>query len=146
MPGDHVGPSIHAEDSQWTPSPAASGCSRRAALVAVLLIAVLVAVVVVARAAWFGPAEGVADRIRAANSPIVEEVVLQGPNLFYGGESKVFVYLVPAATQEQALSLWCDVVLPAGAAQAYVRLVKNQMSPTPVFVSKQAPVCPAGAP
>jgi hypothetical protein len=60
---------------------------------------------------------GIADRILAANSPIVEDVVVEPPNVVYGGEEKIFVYLVPEATQEQALSLWCDVVLPAGAAQ-----------------------------
>jgi hypothetical protein len=64
-----------------------------------------------------GPGAGIADRIRAADSPIVREVKYGSPGLEGGGE-RVFVYLIDEATDAQALDLWCQVVIPAGAGAA----------------------------
>jgi hypothetical protein len=74
-----------------------------------------------------GPGTGIADRIRAANSPIVREVLYGSPGLEGGGE-RIFVYLIDEATDAQALDLWCQVVIPAGAEQLgpdNVRLYKG---------------------
>jgi hypothetical protein len=63
-----------------------------------------------------GPAQGIADRIRAANSPIVREVQISPANPFGGKPDEVKVYIYAEATEADALALWCDVMLPAGAA------------------------------
>jgi hypothetical protein len=62
-----------------------------------------------------GPGQSIADRIRAANSPIVREVVLSPANFWEGSGDAVYVYLKEEATEAEALDLWCRVVLPAGA-------------------------------
>lgn len=58
------------------------------------------------------------DRIRAANSPIVREVELSPANGWEGGKyDAIDVYVNDEATDAQALDLWCNVVIPAGADQ-----------------------------
>jgi hypothetical protein len=64
-----------------------------------------------------GPGAGIADRIRAANSPIVREVSFSPANPLEGSGEAIQIYLIDAASDAQALGLWCRVVLPAGAAQ-----------------------------
>lgn len=64
-----------------------------------------------------GPGQGIADRIRAANSPIVREVFLSPANLLEGSGDAVTVYLIDEASDAQAVDLWCNVVVPAGAEQ-----------------------------
>jgi len=59
-----------------------------------------------------GAGQGIADRIRAANSPIVKEVDLSPANFWQGSGDAVYVYLTDAATNEEALDLWCTVVYP----------------------------------
>jgi hypothetical protein len=63
-----------------------------------------------------GPALGIADRIRAANSPIVREVHISPANPFGGKPDEVKVYVVDDATEADALALWCEIIVPAGAA------------------------------
>lgn len=60
-------------------------------------------------AACAGPGTGIAERIRAANSPIVREVVFSPANFWEGGGEEI--------TDAQALDLWCTVVVPPGAEQ-----------------------------
>ena len=55
---------------------------------------------------------GIADRIRAAKSPIVREVDLSPANFWQGSGDAVHVYLTDAATDQEALDLWCTVVYP----------------------------------
>ncbi len=80
---------------------------RMAALCAVALLAVGCA----------GPGAGIADKIRAANSPIVREVRFVPANPLEGSEEYIVVYVIDEATDAQALDLWCTVVIPAGAEQ-----------------------------
>jgi hypothetical protein len=71
------------------------------------------------------PGQGIADRIRAANSAIVREVELSPANGWQGGvDDAVYVFLTDEATDAQALDLWCDVVIPAGANRLPVGQVK----------------------
>lgn len=76
-----------------------------------------------------GPGQGIVDRIEAANSPIVREVVLSPANGWQGGtDDAVYVYLKDEATDAQALDLWCNVIVPAGADQlpaGYVEVLKG---------------------
>ncbi len=61
-----------------------------------------------------GHGNEIADQIRAAHSPIVEEVVLSPINPFEGKDyDDVTVYLVAGTTDAQVQALWCDVVVPA---------------------------------
>ena len=74
-----------------------------------------------------GPGAGIADRIRTAGSPIVREVQYGSPGL-EGGSERITVILIDEATDAQALDLWCQVVIPAGAEQLppnSVRLYKG---------------------
>jgi hypothetical protein len=64
-----------------------------------------------------GPGAGIADRIRAADSPIVREVFYSPSNWLVGGEERIDVYLINEATDAQAVDLWCTVVIPAGVDQ-----------------------------
>jgi hypothetical protein len=57
----------------------------------------------------------IADRIQATNSPIVREVELSPANFWQGSGDAVYVFLTDAATDEEALDLWCTVVYPPGA-------------------------------
>lgn len=56
--------------------------------------------------------EQLAADIRAANSPIVRDVVYRSATMIDPPE--VDVWLRPGATEEQAVSLWCEVIAPAG--------------------------------
>ena len=99
-------------------------------------------------AGCLGPGEGIADRIRAANSPIVREVIVTPSNLFGAKGDEIHIYVVPEATKAEALSLWCDVVLPAGAAQLPPKAVRvywgERLTPTDALDN---PVCPeSGSP
>jgi hypothetical protein len=96
------------------------------ALAAITILAFLVA-------GCAGPGQGIADRIRAANSPIVREVYLSAANFWEGSGDAVKVYLVDEASDAEALELWCTVVLPAGAEElppGGVQLFKG-FEPTP---------------
>jgi hypothetical protein len=62
-----------------------------------------------------GPARGIADRIRAANSPIVREVYVSPANPFGGKGDEIQVFVADNTREAQKLSLWCEVMLPAGA-------------------------------
>jgi hypothetical protein len=63
-----------------------------------------------------GPGRGIADRIRAANSPIVREVYLSPANAFGGKGDEIQIFVPDNTTEAEKLSLWCEVMLPAGAA------------------------------
>jgi hypothetical protein len=97
-----------------------------AVLIALGVLGVVVTVVVVLFIALFvwsattvpHPGAPVAERIRAANSPIVLEVRYY-PGIF-GSESTLdtlVVMLTDDATDAQALDFWCTVVVPAGGDQ-----------------------------
>jgi hypothetical protein len=99
------------------------------------------------------PGAGIADRIRAANSPLVREVVFEPVGFGEGGGETITILLVDAATDAQALDLWCRVVLPAGAAQlpsGNVSVYKGgELSPdgsrSGVYGGLTNPVCPEGS-
>lgn len=82
-----------------------------------------------------GPGQGIADRIRAANSPLVREVFLSPANPWEGSGDAVYVYLKDEATDAQALDLWCNVVIPAGA---------DELPPGRVQVLKGFELLPGG--
>jgi hypothetical protein len=103
-------------------------------------------------AACSGPGAGIAERIRAANSPIVREVSFSPAAFPDSSADMIVVYLVDDATDAEALDLWCGVVMPAGADQlpaGNVRLLKGgergtgggRLGGTRVLAD---PVCPAG--
>jgi hypothetical protein len=83
---------------------------RPADQVAACLLLILGTVV----AAGCAPAAGevIAARIHAAQSPIVREVDYQPANMLDPAE--VDVWLRPEATEAQANTLWCDVIVLAG--------------------------------
>jgi hypothetical protein len=60
------------------------------------------------------PGAGVAERIRAANSPVVREVDYGAPNAIVGVEELLYIYVVDGTTEAQALDMWCNVAVPAG--------------------------------
>jgi hypothetical protein len=79
--------------------------------------ATTVALCILASGCLPGPGQGIVDRINAANSPIVNEVILLPANPFEGQGDEVQVFILKDATDADALALWCDVIVPAGAAQ-----------------------------
>ena len=83
-----------------------------------LLATLAVALVVAGCTSGPGPGEAIAERIRAANSPIVREVEVSPANPWQGeGDDSIYVYLVEPATEAQALEFWCEVMIPAGVDQ-----------------------------
>jgi hypothetical protein len=102
--------------------------SRAARVVVVLLVAIgalgaaatgvvilLVALFVFTAMSTPHPGAPVAERIRAADSPIVLEVRYQ-PAVFGASivQDSLVVMLTDDATEAQALDLWCTVIVPAG--------------------------------
>jgi hypothetical protein len=71
-----------------------------------------------------GPGAGIADKIRAANSPIVREVQLASAAFPDSSTDAIDVYIVDDASDAQALDLWCTVVVPAGVSQLPPRAVR----------------------
>jgi hypothetical protein len=61
------------------------------------------------------PGRQLADRIRAANSPLVQHVGFQSQTIIDPPE--VHVIVKHGVTEAQAEGLWCDVVVPAGGSQ-----------------------------
>ncbi len=103
--------------STWrTTHPVAGGhVSRLLALG--IIVAVCLVGIVWAWSAYVGPGPGVADRIRAANDPLVVRVEYHDPNLFRRGE--VSITLVHGATRDEVNTFWCGVVVPAGGGEMY---------------------------
>jgi hypothetical protein len=65
-----------------------------------------------------GPGQGLADHVRAADLPYVDEVQVSPKNPWGGKDyDDVFVYLLADVTDAQVIELYCNVVTPAGAAQ-----------------------------
>jgi hypothetical protein len=105
-------------------------------LVAALATAALLA------AGCAGPAYGIADRIRAANSPTVRDVVLWPANPFGGRPDEIRVYVVDGATEADALALWCNVMLPAGAAEMLPHIDVWRGRPGVERPALEDPTCP----
>lgn len=82
------------------------------------------------------PEGRVANRIRAAASPVVREVVFRPANFL--DPASIDVWLIPGATVAQADRLWCEVIVPAGGS-AYVEVWND--SGTELMVSVD-PICP----
>jgi hypothetical protein len=105
--------------------------------------ALLAAVLACASLAAAGCAEreaGVADRIRAVNSPIVRRVFYQSSNILDPAE--VDVYVGAGTTQAQAQRLWCDVIVPAGGDATFVALWRG----VGWFSVNVDPTCPVPSP
>jgi hypothetical protein len=62
------------------------------------------------------PGQAVAERIRAAGSPLVGKVVFRPADLLDPTETDV--WLKPGVSEADAELLWCQVVVPAGGAEA----------------------------
>lgn len=58
------------------------------------------------------PGEQIANRIRAAGSPVVREVIFRPANLL--DPASIDVWLIPGAPEAQAEAVWCEVIAPAG--------------------------------
>ncbi len=88
-----------------------------------------------------GPGQGIAERIRAANSPIVREVQYYPQEFPSSRKEHIYIFVVDEATEAEVLQLWCDVVLPAGAAHLpnEVALLKDPSRPTGVFRDQYHP-------
>jgi hypothetical protein len=119
-----------------------------------LALALLVALVAVG--CLPGPGQGIVDRIRAANSPMVKEVVLSPVNPWEGKDYEdIILYLVNDVTDEAAFDLWCTVIVPAGAdrlgPKGEVRMYKGIVKwpgggiSGGIRVLKDAPTCGPGA-
>jgi hypothetical protein len=62
------------------------------------------------------PGEQVANRIRAAQSQIVREVIYRPANALDPAE--IVVYLRPGTSEAEARRFWCDTVVPAGGSES----------------------------
>jgi hypothetical protein len=110
---------------------------------------VLAAVVLIVSGCLPGPGQGIVDRIRAANSPIVREVVLSPANPFGGKGEEVHVYIADTATEAEAVELWCDVVILAGIGQLPVGAVniwRGGENGSGVWNPLRHPICPDRSP
>jgi hypothetical protein len=86
------------------------------------------------------PEQDVANRIRAAGSPIVRSVVYRPQNILDPAE--VVIDLVQGTTQDQAQQLWCEVVAPAGGGDVRISLwIDGRFFPVTVDE-----ICPAASP
>jgi hypothetical protein len=63
------------------------------------------------------PGEQVANRIRATQSDLAQQVNYRPANFL--DEAKIDVFLRPGATKADALDFWCRVVIPAGGSANY---------------------------
>jgi hypothetical protein len=84
--------------------------------VAVTVVVILfVALFILTAMNWPHPGAPVAERIRAASSPVVLEVRYH-PGVFGsdGATDSLEVVLTDDATEAQALDLWCTVIVPPG--------------------------------
>jgi hypothetical protein len=93
--------------------------------------------------------QAIADRIRAANSPIVRQVDLSPANPLLGRGDEVFVFITDAATDAEALDLWCLVVLPAGARElraGAVNVYRGGVDSSGAYLALHDPVCPEQSP
>jgi len=61
------------------------------------------------------PGEQVANRIRAAQSQFVRDVIYRPANALDPAE--VIVYLRPGTTEAEARLFWCDIVVPPGGSE-----------------------------
>ena len=61
------------------------------------------------------PGEQVANRIRAAQSQIVRDVIYRPANALDPAE--VIVYLRSGSTEADARLFWCNIVVPAGGSE-----------------------------
>jgi hypothetical protein len=115
------------------------GYVSKAYLIFVFIGAMLVWVV----SGWLSPAAAIVDRIRAADSPIVQEVVLHPRNFWAGRDDTVYVYVDDEASVVEVLDLWCNVMLPAGAQQLgrNVGILKNPSNPIGAFPYQYVPTC-----
>jgi hypothetical protein len=117
---------------------------------------VAVGLLTVVVAACSNPGAPVAEKIKAANSPIVREV-RYSPATFGASVSQdsLIVVLVDGATDAQAIDLWCTVILPAGGDQLPSGVLQvNQgenliVLPYPTTLAGEpsyaGPPCPAAA-
>lgn len=65
-----------------------------------------------------GPGQGLADKIRGAALPFIDDVQVSPKNPWGGKDyDDVTVYLLAGATDTQVIELYCTVVTPAGADQ-----------------------------
>ena len=101
-------------DKQVVPNLQARTSRRIRVLVVATFVLGIVVGTLVLRANYLGPGVGVADRVRAADSPLVTEVQYLDPNWFTGKPGEVRIYLEHDATQAEVNAFWCDVVVPAG--------------------------------
>jgi hypothetical protein len=107
----------------------ADGRWRRVRAVTAIGIAALALV------ACSNPGAPVAERIRAANSPIVLEVRYAPSNPLGDGGETLVVLLTDDATEAQALDLWCTVIVPAGG---------DQLPPSTLYVRQGEMPGPGG--
>ena len=77
-------------------------------------VGLLIALVCLVAACGMGRGRAVADRIGRSGSPLIDRVEFSPANVF-GKPDEVKVYMVLGATEEQAITVWCEVVIPAGA-------------------------------
>jgi hypothetical protein len=77
----------------------------------------MLAVIAFAVSGCSGPAAGIVDRIRAAQSSVIQEVRYSPANGLIGEPDEVYIYFVPTVTDAQVADAWCSVVVPAGIEQ-----------------------------
>ncbi len=58
--------------------------------------------------------QAVADRIAASGSPLIKRVEFTRSNPFEGSPDEILVTMAAGTTEAQAVTFWCEVVVPAG--------------------------------
>ena len=88
--------------------------SRLCGLTIVLLIVLPIELGILVVPKYLYPLSDVADRIRAAKSPRVVEVLYQGANPIVGAQERIRILLQDDTNEAEGNAFWCTVVVPAG--------------------------------
>jgi hypothetical protein len=88
--------------------------TRRGGIIIPLLIVLPIGLGIVGVPKALYPLSDVADRIRAAKSPRVVEVLYQGANPIVGAQERIRILLQHDTTEAEGNAFWCTVVIPAG--------------------------------
>ena len=114
-------------------------------------IAAVLAVSSLALAGCEGKGAGITQRIQAADSPLVAEVVYAPPNVA-GRIEHLYIFLIADVTDSQIVEAWCQVIVPAGVDQLPENRVSLQRAGTADpsdlnfgAVELPKPACPQGA-
>ena len=129
---------------RWITPRSGPRLTGRRLLAVVLIVVVVLTVGVVVLMSTVYPGPGIADRIRATNSPLLQDVAFRAS---FTGSGEVTVHLVQGMTEAQARRFWCEVVVPAaGSDLSRVEIVIASSDPPvvgmPATLADRRVVCP----